>query len=157
MFKSLIIITFCALSSCNERQNLVSSQKTNRYYVRTNREHVDTLSEKFFAMPDSSFHISATKKVDSRFGLLVINKFTNEPNASTDGGMELFYEPSIGIFYSRSLTWPVHTRLHTNNDSLNTTISILIDRILADPELCNFPVMDTSKMESIKFKTPKIE
>ena len=166
MYKLLILILFLG-AYCNDKAdrkltehnnfNRAQSAKQN-YYVRTLRELDDTLGNREWPKPDSTFHISATRKIDTRFGVLEIIKYTNEPCAPTDGGIELFYERTIGMIYSRSLTWPEYTRIHFYNDSLNDKVALLIDRILANPELCNFPVFDTSKMkiEMKRFTPPKI-
>ena len=157
MFKILLLIMLCILTSCsNGNKSLSSIDKILKYYVHVNREHYDTVWINDFKNPDSSFHISGLRRFDSKFGPLELNKFTNEPNTSIDGGEELFYEKHIGIFYSRSLTWRAYSKLHTSNDSINKKISFLFDQILADPELCNFPIFD-SKNSKIKFTTPRIK
>lgn len=157
MVKLFIFTILCILTSCsNGNKSLSPIDKNLKYYVHVNKDHYDTVLVNDFEKPDSSFHISASKKFDSKIGLLEINKFTNEPNTSIDGGEELFYEKHIGIFYSRSLTWPAYSKLQTNVDTINKKIAILIDKILADPELCNFPVFDSTNLK-IKFTIPKIE
>ena len=157
-FFLLNVITFLALSSCNSKNTSSTSKENDEYYyVRTLREHEDTVWSKSLDKPDSSFHTSITKTINSPLGSFKIEKFTNEPGAPIDGGMELFYENNFGVFYSRSLTWPEYTRLYSNNDSLDKKISFLIDRVLADPELCNYSVIDTSKIIFKKFAVPKIQ
>lgn len=152
--RGLISIILFLLISCN--QSNVKTIPYDKYYVHMRNDISDTSFTSIFDKPDSTFHIVRSKKIDSHFGSFELFKFTNEPSAPTDGGIELFYEPKIGIFFSRSLTWPEYTRIYYIKDSINGIISMLIDRILSDPDFCNYPLFDTSKINIKKFVVPKI-
>ena len=75
-----------------------------------------------------------------------ISFFSNARTAPIDGA-ELFYTlDSLGIIYSRALSWSNYIRLEASNDSLNKLIGVSIDNILLYPNLHCFrlPPVDTT-------------
>ncbi len=75
-----------------------------------------------------------------------ISFFSNARTAPVDGA-ELFYTlDSLGIIYSRALSWSNYIRLEATNDSLNKLIGVSIDNILLYPNLHCFrlPPVDTT-------------
>lgn len=85
----------------------------------------------------------------------LIRVFTSDYYAATDGGRLMFEIDSLGIFYSRSTTWPSYSRLRSNNDSINNLIDLAIENILIDESMrcygCFPPI------ETIKFVPPEVE
>ncbi len=68
----------------------------------------------------------------------IINAYTSDNRAPTDGGRFYYTLDTFGIIYLRSTTWPTCMRLQSNNDSLNNLFSSALGHILLKPKLhCN--------------------
>jgi hypothetical protein len=152
----LLLIALIFLLSCKQQERNSGSKSNQKlYFIQTTKHGSDTVFIITPEVPDSTFKNLVTKHLVSPAGEFTVEKFTNIHNAPIDGGLEQFYERSVGVFYKRSPTWPTYSRLYTNNDTLNLKISLMMDYMLSQPELADYP---ESPIQRIKhFTIPKVQ
>jgi len=126
----LILFSFL---SCSENMPVEKTKEIRKYYlfVKNGRFPSDTLKYVYAKEIPDSLNIIDSVEINYQHRLTVIKKITNSPDdLRTDSEFISYWEPSVGIFYTRSLSWRNFVILQTDNDSMNKYIMGLIGNVL---------------------------
>ncbi len=133
--KKIILICcllFAALNSCHCPKPAELKGQIDFFYLiySGRRRPPDTIKIKKLQSDISKFNI--IEETQEKYGgrNIKIKEFTNVPNSFIDGDMMGFWEENLGIFYERSLCWYSFSVLHSNNDSINSYINMLMGMLL---------------------------
>jgi hypothetical protein len=126
----LILFSFF---SCSENKPIKKTKEIRKYYlfVKDGRYPSDTLKYVCTKETPDSLNIIDSVEINYQNRLTIIKKITNSPDElRTDSEFISYWEPSIGIFYTRSLSWRNFIILQTDNDSVNKYIMGLLGNVL---------------------------
>jgi len=142
-----ILLFFLSFTSCESENNLQKDKEILFYTISTNKNYNTYISD--------SVDIYSIKKHDVKDILLAQKKFklngerhyislyTNYPHAPIDGGYLAFELDTLGIIYTKNVTWYSYSSLKSTNDSINNLIHVALENIILNDE---FHAIDFSKI-----------
>ena len=130
----VIITTLVFLIACSNKK---TDEKTLQYYVvgSTGKITKDTSNSTKAERPDSADQLIGQGVFNYYNKDHVVKVYTSDNHAPIDGGRLYYTLDSLGVFFSKSTTWPGFGRLKTNNDSINDLLTQAFVYILNTPNL----------------------
>ena len=152
---SLLLVLL--IYSCNLQTKKSKISTDIFYYTGIRNLRIDTLPKKIIPFHGKKDSLIAIKAFELYGHNHLIRMYTDEFYEEVIDGGNLIYEiDSLGIFYSRSTSWPSYSRLKSNNDSINYLIEVALENILLNEQLRCYKFIQPM-VESIKFIPPQIE